>query len=199
MLARTMRIRGTPFRALPNPLPYRWDTRSFSLSKLLTRFAIMLEKQKTRFSGLSDSEQLFSDIRDRAISLRGCIEGSDDLEIDLKYMASLHDALDWCDEWFSFAEGGRTKKEVIETVRIHIERNAYLKRSVEEPEGDVVGEFEGLMDFIRKSQKGTGEVDTWLVLVFRMICWLNLHTFHPGDIQLPKSELMGSQLPVYIS
>jgi hypothetical protein len=38
-----------------------------------------------------------------------------------------------------------------------------------------------------------------LVLMLRMLCWLNLHTFHPGDVQVPKSDLMGTRLPVYIS
>ena len=39
----------------------------------------------------------------------------------------------------------------------------------------------------------------WLVLMLRMVCWLNLHTFHAADVQLPKSDIMGSRLPVYIS
>ncbi|KAK3294561.1 uncharacterized protein B0H64DRAFT_401004 [Chaetomium fimeti] len=39
----------------------------------------------------------------------------------------------------------------------------------------------------------------WMVLMLRMVCWLNLHTFHAADVQLPKSDLMGTRLPVYIS
>ncbi|KAI1129233.1 hypothetical protein F5Y10DRAFT_276924 [Nemania abortiva] len=38
----------------------------------------------------------------------------------------------------------------------------------------------------------------WCALVLRMICWLLLHDFDEQDIQLPKSELQGSHLPVYI-
>lgn len=41
--------------------------------------------------------------------------------------------------------------------------------------------------------------DIWCTLVFRMICWLMLHNFNNKDVQLPKSELMGSRMPVYIS
>ncbi|KAK5996559.1 hypothetical protein PT974_01896 [Cladobotryum mycophilum] len=41
--------------------------------------------------------------------------------------------------------------------------------------------------------------DIWCTLVFRMICWLMLHDFHKKDIQLSKSELLGSRMPVYIS
>ncbi|KAK0640603.1 hypothetical protein B0T16DRAFT_393042 [Cercophora newfieldiana] len=39
----------------------------------------------------------------------------------------------------------------------------------------------------------------WCVLVFRMLCWLTLHDFNRGDLQISKSELVGSRLPVYIS
>ena len=38
----------------------------------------------------------------------------------------------------------------------------------------------------------------WCTLVFRMICWLLLHDFDAEDVQLPKSEVLGSCLTVYI-
>ncbi|KAK3389579.1 hypothetical protein B0H63DRAFT_556706 [Podospora didyma] len=38
----------------------------------------------------------------------------------------------------------------------------------------------------------------WCALVFRMICWLLLHDFDKKDVQLPKSELMGSRLSAFI-
>lgn len=41
--------------------------------------------------------------------------------------------------------------------------------------------------------------DIWCTLVFRMLCWLLLHNFHKKDMQIPKSELLGSRLPVYIA
>jgi hypothetical protein len=40
--------------------------------------------------------------------------------------------------------------------------------------------------------------DIWCTLVFRMLCWLLLHDFHKKDVQKPKSELLGSRLPVFI-
>jgi hypothetical protein len=39
----------------------------------------------------------------------------------------------------------------------------------------------------------------WCTLVFRMLCWLLLHDFHKKDVQISKSELVGSRLPVYIA
>jgi hypothetical protein len=41
--------------------------------------------------------------------------------------------------------------------------------------------------------------DAWCTLIFRMICWLMLHDFNKFDVQLSKSELLGSRMPVYIS
>jgi hypothetical protein len=41
--------------------------------------------------------------------------------------------------------------------------------------------------------------DIWCTLVFRMLCWLLLHDFHKKDVQISKSELLGSRLPVYIA
>jgi hypothetical protein len=38
----------------------------------------------------------------------------------------------------------------------------------------------------------------WCTLVLRMMCWLLLHDFHENDVQVPKSGLLGSRLPVYI-
>lgn len=38
----------------------------------------------------------------------------------------------------------------------------------------------------------------WCALVLRMLCWLSLHGFQHGDIQIPKSEAMGNRQPVYI-
>jgi hypothetical protein len=42
-------------------------------------------------------------------------------------------------------------------------------------------------------------VSIWCTLVLRMLCWLLLHDFNKKDVQIPKSELMGSRLPVYIA
>ncbi|KAI1478491.1 hypothetical protein F4774DRAFT_152775 [Daldinia eschscholtzii] len=39
---------------------------------------------------------------------------------------------------------------------------------------------------------------TWCLLVFRMLCWLQLHDFHRDDIMIPRSTTYGSRMPVYI-
>lgn len=67
--------------------------------------------------------------------------------------------------------------------------------------------------FVTKSGAGAEEIreknsieadaqlteEIWCTLVFRMLCWLLLHDFHKKDVQISKSELFGSRLPVYIA
>ncbi|KAH8896644.1 hypothetical protein GQ53DRAFT_525702 [Thozetella sp. PMI_491] len=45
----------------------------------------------------------------------------------------------------------------------------------------------------------TQATDIWCTLVFRMLAWLLLHDFHKNDVQISKSELLGSRLPVYVA
>lgn len=40
--------------------------------------------------------------------------------------------------------------------------------------------------------------EIWCTLVFRMLCWLQLHDFHEKDIQISKSDMYASRMPVYI-
>lgn len=55
----------------------------------------------------------------------------------------------------------------------------------------------------RRARVASSQVDTinaiWCTLVLRMLCWLSLHDFHKKDVQIPKSELMGSRMPVYLA
>ncbi len=49
------------------------------------------------------------------------------------------------------------------------------------------------------SELETRAMVIWSCLMLRMLCWLLLHDFDRKDVQIPKSELLGSRLPVYIS
>ncbi|KAI0836219.1 hypothetical protein F5Y06DRAFT_112216 [Hypoxylon sp. FL0890] len=49
-------------------------------------------------------------------------------------------------------------------------------------------------------RSGARERDiTWCLLVFRMLCWLQLHDFHRDDVMIPRSATYGSRMPVYIT
>ncbi|KAF4472801.1 Modin [Fusarium albosuccineum] len=49
------------------------------------------------------------------------------------------------------------------------------------------------------NEEAVSHDDLWCTLIFRMICWLMLHDFNKLDVQVSKSELLGSRMPVYIS
>ncbi|KAM0546000.1 hypothetical protein ACHAPJ_011112 [Fusarium lateritium] len=40
--------------------------------------------------------------------------------------------------------------------------------------------------------------EVWCTLVFRMLCWLQLHDFHKMDMHISKSDAYASRIPVYI-
>ncbi|RGP61279.1 putative modin [Fusarium longipes] len=40
--------------------------------------------------------------------------------------------------------------------------------------------------------------EVWCTLVFRMLCWLQLHDFHKMDLHVSKSDAYASRIPVYI-
>ncbi|OTA89387.1 hypothetical protein M434DRAFT_398623 [Hypoxylon sp. CO27-5] len=49
-------------------------------------------------------------------------------------------------------------------------------------------------------RSGARERDiAWCLLVFRMLCWLQLHDFHRDDVMIPRSAMYGSRMPVYIT
>jgi hypothetical protein len=46
---------------------------------------------------------------------------------------------------------------------------------------------------------GSDEInEVWCTLVFRMLCWLQLHDFHKMDLHINKSDAYESRIPVYI-
>ena len=53
------------------------------------------------------------------------------------------------------------------------------------------------IDFVKAMDELNRDL-IWCTFICRMICWLTLHDFHKRDVQLPKAELLGNRLPVYI-
>ncbi|KAK0710302.1 hypothetical protein B0T26DRAFT_679596 [Lasiosphaeria miniovina] len=68
---------------------------------------------------------------------------------------------------------------------------------IQKPEDNTTPRFLGRM--LLTDNLDTLATEIWCTLIFRMLCWLLLHDFHRKDVQLPKSELLGSRLPVYIA
>jgi hypothetical protein len=223
MLAPTMRIRGTPFKFLPNPLPYRWDIDSFSPVKLLVEFSNAVARNTAQLpSHVSHNnereyyEGIVTDVGNRASSLRDATENNDELEADLNFKDGLHDALDWCDDRLGVTAStpdttAPSSPEIMSVVRQLFFLNAENRRwdqdyyNHREPERGVMQRYMQykLMRILEPGSEGRGlsilRGGISVILMFRMVCWLNLHSFHPADRQLAKSDLWGSRLPVYIS
>ncbi|KAF9878815.1 modin [Colletotrichum karsti] len=85
------------------------------------------------------------------------------------------------------------RKRVIEVVCRHLKHEKIRKER-----GPRSIASEGSVEHLSKDQEL--EINNiWCMLVFRMICWLMLHDFHGKDIQVEKSDVFGSRMPVYIT
>lgn len=58
--------------------------------------------------------------------------------------------------------------------------------------------FTEVLPKIRDGERPGEYTEIWCTLFFRSLCWLLLHDSHKNDKQIPKSELMGSRLPVFV-
>ncbi|KAH6632086.1 hypothetical protein F5144DRAFT_240588 [Chaetomium tenue] len=235
MLGRPMHIRGIAGRTLPNPLPYRWDDKSFSPKRLLTAYVNRVLDGVAQSIGYGEVARTISSLK---------IFTSDPQfhllpESDPKFLHNLHDMVDWCDDellqWDS-----ESRREILLVISTHIETFWGSLLKSQEPKLydyssnlhsafrhldklDLEDRERGLVEIYfdtvyprhrqdmgppdKPSQQPWGilfnekpkTAAIWPLLMLRMVCWLNLHTFHAADVQLPKVDLMGTQLPVYIS
>jgi hypothetical protein len=87
-------------------------------------------------------------------------------------------------------------------------RISYLPQPVDAAGADTASENNEKRDAhegMGRVNKGDspGEVperrDIWVALMFHMLCWLWLHDFHPSDLQISKSDMLGSRQPAYIN
>ncbi|GJC79944.1 hypothetical protein ColLi_02782 [Colletotrichum liriopes] len=320
MLARTLHIEKSAFRLLPNPTHYRWDTKNFSLTRLLDAYAKQMNKLKAdpQYATSIVGKAIRRNIRTIQEHIMASERGN---WVTLPLMDALHSALDDMDEIltatrresrpavtrnYTTVSGMQqtvpnkpaqqsepaneipfesTRQEMVKDVlRSHIQEvlagfNEKIEKAatLKAPSGNQILEdkarplrFEdidaaapelkqdklmevyfrvvrskviaeskeskdrrasisptappvGFGGLKRRNQTNlsTWTADTvdddeqiflyaledeevkygdiWCTLVFRMICWLMLHDFHKKDVQVSKSELLGSRLPVYIS
>lgn len=75
--------------------------------------------------------------------------------------------------------------------------DANVQLEIHIPQDDYV-EAEEIHSGVSLAELDVSHDEVWCTLVFRMVCWLMLHNFNKKDVQLPKSELYGSRMPIYI-
>lgn len=272
MLAQSFHIQNSGFKRLPNPTPYRWDTRAFSLPLMLDAFASQI---RSLSAGGSSSvvqrrlAQYSSDLRELSTPARsegapsstvavldrlhyvieklygilkaktpgfgdqtrpaaGKAADSDEPRRDLVLLVlSVHiqGVLSGLNEHMAATgtqpggdwDGGDASKYEDEAVDpLAAEEEAFLWRDVRSAPPEirqhtlirlyfdlvrhkVVAEVRKTMSPDREMQVASRAEDIWCTLVFRSICWLMLHDFHPMDVQIPKSDLYGSEVPEFIA
>ncbi|OAA53443.1 hypothetical protein SPI_09371 [Niveomyces insectorum RCEF 264] len=266
MLGRTLHIKDSFFRSLPNPTFYRWNKRYFSMRKMLEGYDSQIRALPQHIEQIISLHQLSENIngllrnktqRDHQDKLGHAKGGT----IYRPLLEGLHDALDVCDVYLK-----RVNRLVVELVlREHIQELLRMVNN-EGPYGSTtqddgtagareaepisqVGQagdtgktgshlrFDDLMTAspeerqdklmqiyfrsllprvaeqasvaVRQADESENDDENdagtraeattvWCTLVFRMLCWLLLHDFHEMDVQVPKSELLGSRQVVYI-
>ncbi|KAI8306702.1 Modin [Colletotrichum sp. SAR11_59] len=273
MLAQSFHIQNSSFKRLPNPTPYRWDTRAFSLPLMLDAFASQIRSlsaggsssvvQRRLAQYSSDLQELSTPTRSKGApssavavldrlhyvieKLDGILKAktpgfgdqtrpaagkaahSDDQRRELVLLVlAVHvkGVLSGLNEHMAAAgirpgsdwDGGNAVKDDDDETAdpLAAEEEAFLWRDVRSAPPEirqhtlirlyfdvvrpkVVAEVRKTMSPDRGMQVASRAEDIWCTLVFRSICWLMLHDFHPMDVQIPKSDLYGSEVPVFIA
>lgn len=194
---------------LPNPLPFHWDSKTFSPDSLLRAYAdLAYHRYKRVWQSLGFTENVFQHpyLTERPSQIVSMCDGwlSDNtltrqevlivVRAHVKHVTQVfNDGITSRDFQAVYATVGtmsRAGTASVETELVEIYLDKILPRVLQDA-GSWVGDMEKL-DAERKQE-------IWLVLMLRMFGWFTTHTFHPADIQLPKSDVMGSEQPVYIS
>lgn len=239
MLGKTLHIRDSAFRMLPNPTPYHWDKNFFDLRQLVREYRENVTNSDLDLPLLPQVQQLVEDTselldrldQDKMLSTPGYF---------MPLLKTLHDILDRCDSFLT----ERHRDLVLIVVREHFQEVLKLinqegqianedGRSVARQRAEHFSELtaaspelrqkvfmelyfykvlrqvkeRAVTSYERRQTTPTqhaldleSQVSAiWCTLVLRMVCWLLLHDFNEKDVQIPKGELLGNRLPVYIA
>lgn len=238
MLGKSLHLKGSCFRMLPNPTIFHWNKKSFSLRELLSAF-----HQRLRFERHFSANGMMLRMLER---IETEIVGQQEDILSPMLLDVLHDTIDKVSSYLT--DENLPPSRVIDVLWRHIQV-VLCKINRKGPGGE--SDFDQLnhtrpvdrekrfidiyFDVIRKSVIKSGDRklsssaekvsqvseasqesgrshsgsdlppditdernSIWSMLILRMLCWLMLHDFSKKDVQIPKSELLGCRLPVYI-
>ncbi|KAJ2993584.1 hypothetical protein NUW58_g1795 [Xylaria curta] len=220
MLARNMHPENCPFRMLPNPTYTRWNANvACSLFPKLHR--AYNERLKDTQNGSKTQPSLRGKLLELSTEILESLNGSKDSKAKTEpesrsndprsltnLLKGLHEGVEGSNELLD----GYPRKLIATVLSAHIDRVMGL---INQPtNGSGIGEAKTVPDFIKSyidtvmpevvkkppdnTDKEKGG-DILLILVFRMLCWLTLHGFHPEDVQAGQGAFYQSELPVYIN
>lgn len=270
MVGKTLHVRDTVFRMLPNPTVFSWDPDTFSMPTLMAEFLAYLRTLESE-KALKGSKQVavildwadshdshFTKLRASSSTLVNISEDISGVNL-VNELNHLRTGIQLCNDFFEPATFSLVRK----VLRIHIqeilnilnEKKENTKKDGEDDEeGPITIEdidstfandkealliqmyFETIRPSVtrilteqddkskkrlaRRARRGSvgsgktaGEAEVkppkpiselqvneiWCTLVFRMLCWLQLHEFHKMDVQVSKSDAYASRIPVYIA
>ncbi|KAH6625009.1 hypothetical protein B0J18DRAFT_429932 [Chaetomium sp. MPI-SDFR-AT-0129] len=235
MLGKTLHIRQSAFRTLPNPTPYAWDKNFFDLRQLAKEYLKNITDSDLDLSLVPEVHRLTRNL----VQTLHEDEMSENPDYSLPLLDTLHDILDGCDDMLNASDRNLVLivirehfQEVLKLINeVRIITNKDDDESAVSQQGEDFSKLTAASPELRQeafmqlyfskvlrqvreravvlyrlpqpSSTNSSRVRTeatviWCTLVLRMMCWLLLHDFDKKDVQIPKSELLGSQLPVYI-
>ncbi|KAK3298390.1 uncharacterized protein B0H64DRAFT_317276 [Chaetomium fimeti] len=243
MLGKTLHIRNSAFRMLPNPTPYQWSTNSFELPQLVKEYWKNITASDLDLPRVPHVKKLGEDTSLLLEALyRDAKSRTPAYSIPL--LNTVHDILDRCDNFLRGSDsdlvrivvgehfqavlkmvneerrmsngdgrrGGRRRAEHFSELtaaspelREEVFMDLYFYKVFGQVRERAVTWCEQRRTAPRAGSGSPREPPAasvsaiWCTLVLRMMCWLLLHDFHRKDVQIPKSELLGSRIPVYIS
>jgi hypothetical protein len=216
MLGKVFRIRVSRFTVVPNPTRDIWpnargnNSSQFNISESITNFNIRLKEFILKEGALENS--LLGSINRRANVIVDIAAGTtfNIRDVGLNAREIIYKMLDFATQsLFSFAQA-----DLLSVMCRHVQ---VVLDSIESWDTTITGSsslmeayFHQILPRISslsiQELTLTGDVreqtphraTIWVTLVFRMLCWLALHDFAAGDINILPLELKGRKTPVYI-
>jgi hypothetical protein len=139
---------------------------------------------------------------------------TDEANLSLEARESIHDAIDETTSYLLSIP----QVEVLSVLVAHISRvvevlenpmsplntivlankeDALLSYYFYEIRPHVIGNLDNNKRPLSKAEKEQRNT-IWIILIFRMLCWLLLHDFDKSDVKIVPSDLKGSRMPIYI-
>lgn len=103
MLGKTLHVRNSAFRMLPNPTPYHWDKNFFNLRRLVKEYCKKIHDQDAELPPVDQLQQLREDSA-RLVSVLDRDKASDTPGHSLELLNGLHKVLDNCDTFLKEAK-----------------------------------------------------------------------------------------------
>lgn len=212
MLAQVFRIRGSRFRLLPNPTNDRWQsgfgTGFFGSSTFRLMEAFQQELAQLHANYVDEITKTWRYILDLGEGSLSSLELIEDFEV----LEALHDSADAQTEYLRSVP----QAIVLSVLVTHISgvvKELNMSRSVLHSGIHELALMEFYFSKIRinvipatclvwslgmLSDTEEQREEIWIRLIYRMLCWLLLHDFDSEDIQIVPSDLIDSDMPIFL-